>query len=208
MKKICSLLLALLLCLLSVPALADTWYCPSCGRLNNANFCPVDGTAKPRDMGSSSSYTNNQDRLSSLSPSNECIVQPTIYTCHRYYDNNRGKAYDLNEKFSVKKIRNNQRSRTYGLYMKFTPSRVDNGYHIHRFDVVISSPSGVSLYTTGFDTDMTCEYGRYWYWDFFSLEEFFAYSLQNYNNIPSGTYRIDIYFNSLWAGKSIFKVTN
>ena len=52
MKKLCCAALTLmLLTLLCVPALADTWYCPQCGRLNDNNFCPVDGTARPADTG-------------------------------------------------------------------------------------------------------------------------------------------------------------
>ena len=47
MKRILALLVtALLLCQMPL-ALADTWYCPQCGRLNDNNFCPVDGTARP-----------------------------------------------------------------------------------------------------------------------------------------------------------------
>ena len=43
MKRLFAILLVLLL---PLSALAD-WYCPTCGRLNDNNFCPVDGTAMP-----------------------------------------------------------------------------------------------------------------------------------------------------------------
>ena len=62
MKKLCCAALTLmLLTLLCVPALADTWYCPQCGRLNDSNFCPSCGTARPTSSSSgypSSSYSS------------------------------------------------------------------------------------------------------------------------------------------------------
>ena len=55
MKRMLALLVtALLLCQMPL-ALADTWYCPQCGRLNDNNFCPVDGTARPAVSQSQSS---------------------------------------------------------------------------------------------------------------------------------------------------------
>ena len=36
--------------LLVASAFADGWYCPSCGRYNDSNFCPKDGTGKPSDL--------------------------------------------------------------------------------------------------------------------------------------------------------------
>ena len=57
-RSILSWLLILSVCLICCSALADgesnLWYCPQCGRLNDANFCPVDGIPKP-DMSSSAS---------------------------------------------------------------------------------------------------------------------------------------------------------
>ncbi|MBR6185980.1 MAG: hypothetical protein IKQ41_06910 [Clostridia bacterium] len=51
MKRICALLAAALLLCCVLPAMAgETWYCPVCGRLNDNNFCPVDGTARPADI--------------------------------------------------------------------------------------------------------------------------------------------------------------
>ncbi len=51
MKKYIALLSALMIVLACVPALAGTqWYCPSCGRLNDNNFCPWDGTPRPSGM--------------------------------------------------------------------------------------------------------------------------------------------------------------
>lgn len=51
MRKLCSLALTLiLLAALILPAFADGWYCPSCGRYNDNNFCPKDGTRKPSDL--------------------------------------------------------------------------------------------------------------------------------------------------------------
>ena len=36
--------------LLVASAYAAGWYCPSCGRYNDNNFCPKDGTRKPSDL--------------------------------------------------------------------------------------------------------------------------------------------------------------
>lgn len=56
-KRVFALLAAVLL-LCQVPlALADNWYCPVCGRLNDSNFCPIDGTARPVDTQPVASYT-------------------------------------------------------------------------------------------------------------------------------------------------------
>ena len=54
-RKFLFLLLVLLLSAFCFAALADgTWYCPNCGRLNDNNFCPVDGTARPVSVSTSS----------------------------------------------------------------------------------------------------------------------------------------------------------
>ena len=51
MRKLFSLALTLILvAALILPAFADGWYCPSCGRYNDNNFCPKDGTKKPTDL--------------------------------------------------------------------------------------------------------------------------------------------------------------
>ncbi len=59
MKK--TVLCLILVLVVSLPAVcfADTWYCPECGRLNDRNFCPVDGTARP-------SMTGGQDYTQSV----------------------------------------------------------------------------------------------------------------------------------------------
>lgn len=56
MKKLVSLALVLILAaIMLLPAYADGWYCPSCGRYNDSNFCPKDGTKKPSDLNTSAS---------------------------------------------------------------------------------------------------------------------------------------------------------
>lgn len=53
MKRLVAAVLALILAApMMVTAFAD-WYCPQCGRKNDANFCPVDGTRRPSDLGGS-----------------------------------------------------------------------------------------------------------------------------------------------------------
>lgn len=55
MRKLFSLVLTLILvAALILPALADGWYCPNCGRYNGSNFCPKDGIRKPSDLDSTS----------------------------------------------------------------------------------------------------------------------------------------------------------
>ena len=47
MKRFIALLLAALMLLGISSALADTWTCPKCGRMNDGMFCPDCGTANP-----------------------------------------------------------------------------------------------------------------------------------------------------------------
>lgn len=57
-RMIRAALALLLICALILPcvsAMADSWYCPSCGRKNsgNYNYCPKDGTKNPLSGGGS-----------------------------------------------------------------------------------------------------------------------------------------------------------
>ena len=66
MRKILSLAFTLIfMAALVLPAFADGWYCPSCGRYNDSNFCPKDGTKKPADLGTSASHSGRANRLCS-----------------------------------------------------------------------------------------------------------------------------------------------
>ena len=57
-RKFLFLLLFLLLAAFCFSALADgTWYCPQCGRLNEGNYCPADGTPRPISVSISGAYT-------------------------------------------------------------------------------------------------------------------------------------------------------
>ena len=47
---IAALLALILATALALPAFADGWYCPDCGRYNDSNYCPKDGTKKPTDL--------------------------------------------------------------------------------------------------------------------------------------------------------------
>ena len=51
------------------------WYCPLCGRENDLNFCPVDGTKKPDDLSAGDSQANDAVDLTSLSPYYEGTVE-------------------------------------------------------------------------------------------------------------------------------------
>lgn len=64
MRKIFALVLTLLLAASFVlAAFADGWYCPSCGRYNDSNFCPKDGTKKPADFGTNASQSHRTNTL-------------------------------------------------------------------------------------------------------------------------------------------------
>jgi len=137
---------------------------------------------------------------------NKCPVSPAIYSTRRYKDRDKENAYDLNKDFSADAIQRWMGARDYGLYLKFTPGRADNGYQITRFDAAILDPTGEEVFAVGFDDDMKCQYGYYWYWDFFNLDEMFQNLLSSKGYIPTGVYTMHIYFNGMWAGKTQFRV--
>lgn len=198
-KKGIALLLTLALCVGPLTSLAASiWICPTCGNLNNDQFCPKDGTPKPESRSGGSN--------SSLSPNNKCPVRPTFYRNLRYRDAGSNTQADYRPGLAVRKIIDDMGRREYGIFLKFTPSRRDSGYEIRRFDVVITGPSGRQLYTEGFNTNMTCQYGYYWAWEFYSLDDFFRQQVSETGTIASGKYLMDIYFNSLWAGQIWFKI--
>lgn len=141
-----------------------------------------------------------------LDPSNVGPVTPTIYSTRRYRDIGKDKAYDLNGDFSSSMIRRQQGNREYGLYLKFTPGRTDDDYYIWRFDTIVTDPWGDQVFYEGFDSDMTCKFGYYWYWEFYNLNSMFEDLIYQYGNVPKGTYTMDIYFNEKWAGKTQFRV--
>lgn len=59
MKRIPALCLCFLIVLsLCAPVLADgIWYCPVCGKRNDNNYCPADGTRRPDDVSSGGNQT-------------------------------------------------------------------------------------------------------------------------------------------------------
>ena len=143
---------------------------------------------------------------SQLSPNNRCPVQPTIYSSPRYLGSN-NKGQNLKNGLSAKQIMNDAGGREYGLYFKFTPKGKNaNGYQISRFDVTISDSKDSILYVDGFDSDMECKTGYYWYWNFFPLGGLFNNMDTLYGEIVPGRYTMDIYFNGLWAGRTNFTI--
>lgn len=57
-RKCVLLLLVLLLSAFCFAALADgMWYCPNCGRLNDNNYCPFDGTPRSASVSAPTTYT-------------------------------------------------------------------------------------------------------------------------------------------------------
>ena len=138
----------------------------------------------------------------SLSPNLKCPVQPTVYCKPRFFDTTTQKANNMSKGLSAKQINSAPANRQYGLYFKFTPARSADGYQINRFDIVISDSNGQVLYTDGGISFMTCQAGYYWAWDFFSLEGFYENLRAIYGEVVPGRFVMDIYFNSLWAGKT------
>ena len=63
MKRLISLLLAIILLIAAGTALADDWYCPECGEKNSGNFCPNDGTKRPNGTGTDSKNTTTSSDL-------------------------------------------------------------------------------------------------------------------------------------------------
>ena len=49
MKRCVSIFLTLVLMVVTVPSLAETWLCPKCGQENAGNFCGQCGTARPNN---------------------------------------------------------------------------------------------------------------------------------------------------------------
>ena len=113
----------------------------------------------------------------------------------------------MNKKgLSAAQINNPDRDRDYGLYFKFTPGGKDDGYFISRLDFVILDSQMNTLYSEGFNFNKFCQSGHYWYWNFFSLEDFFQKMNKKEGQVKAGTYTMDIYFNSLWAGSTRFTI--
>ena len=142
----------------------------------------------------------------SLSPNLKCPVQPAIYTKPRSYDTAAAKANNMAKGLSAKQINSASPGRHFGLYFKFTPARSATGYVIRRIDFVISDTNGQILNVYGIDTTVTCQGGYYWYWDFFPLDELYD-ALRGINGeVVPGKFVLDLYFNSLWAGRTTVSI--
>ena len=95
MKKPVLIFTVMILLCVIVSACAETWYCPNCGRENDSNFCPVDGTAKPNDLGTSSGRTlSDLPLLSSIQTKMVASENVDVYTGPgtNYYRSASGKA--------------------------------------------------------------------------------------------------------------------
>ena len=159
------------------------------------------------NAGSSSTEAQSAATIKTdLSRDRKCPAKPTLYTSARYKSVGSDQVAELRKGFSAKQINETEGSRVYGMYFKFTPKSGDHGYHISRFDVVITEKNGDILFADGFNTDMTCQRGYYWAWNFFPLDGMFRQLKQKYGEVVPGTYTMDIYFNSLWANSTKIKV--
>ena len=212
------------------------WTCPNCAHADNTgNFCGNCGAPKPgsavRQVAATPTPrptatptpkptatptprptatptprpTATPTPKATLSPDNKCPVQPTIYCSPRQKSISSGKISDLKQ-LSAGSIKKYQGSLDYGLYFKFTPKAKDDGYVILRFDYVITGPDGTVEVEEGFNDYMECRKNYYWYWQFFTLQNIFDRQIRQSGSVTTGTYRMDIYFNGLWAGKQNFTV--
>ena len=143
-----------------------------------------------------------------LSTENKSPVDTTFYANPRFRVLGAENAYDLPNGFSAQQINSLSDKREFGLYFKFTPSAKNDGYRIERFDIVISDGTGRELFTDGFNQEMICQRGVYWYWDFFSLKGLFEELRAEHGKVIPGRFTMDIYFNNLWVGKSIINIKN
>ena len=182
MKKGCSLLLALIICL--------------SGIMVSSVLAAADASTSASSGGSFVSPST------SLSPRIKCPVQPTFYCKPRFYDTETQKANNMSKGLSAKQINSAPANRKYGLFFKFTPSRSADGYQISRFDWVYSDKNGHVLYTDSLDASTTCRAGYSYSWKFFPLEGFYENLRAIYGEVVPGRFVLDIYFNGLWAGKT------
>lgn len=206
------------------------WNCPACGQTGNTgNFCGICGQPRPGTAAAKQTVNATPKPTSTprptntpkptdtprptataapkttLSPDNKCPVQPIIYCSPRQKSLSRDTVSDL-ESLSARNIKKYQGSLEYGLYFKFTPKAKDDGYLILRFDYVITGPDGTVELEKGYSDYMECKKNYYWYWEFFSLQDMLDKHIRQYGDVKTGTYRMDIYFNGLWAGKTTFRI--
>lgn len=166
-------------------------------------FQPMSGLAATKR----STYSIFSTEFKLLSPDDVGSITPTVYSSLRFKNSGDDRGFDINDGYlSADKIQKQSGKREYGLYLKFTPGRADNGAKIERIDFVISDPDDNIILNAGFDTEVVCEYGYYWYWDFFSLDDLFTDLASQTTGIPVGLYTLDIYFNSHWGGTTHFRV--
>ena len=102
MKRLISLLLALILLVTVESAFADgVWYCPECGAKNDGNFCPNDGTKRPETIvtDSGTSFSSSDLKVDSVTMKSDGSVTVSWsggkapYTvCYQHFANNNHNA--------------------------------------------------------------------------------------------------------------------
>ena len=71
---------------------------------------------------------------------------------------------------------------------------------------MVYDPSGKKVYTDGFNQSMECKKGYYWSINFFSLDTMFRNLYSERGSVPTGQYKMDVYFDRLWTGSVKFMV--
>lgn len=79
-ETLCSGIRVVFTAALILPAFAAGWYCPSCGRYNDNNFCPKDGTQKPSNL-----EANAKGRGSKTGRNGHRVLRPDYSTTTSYH---------------------------------------------------------------------------------------------------------------------------
>lgn len=141
-----------------------------------------------------------------LNPNNRCPQTPSVYCSPRYKDPGTLYGYDLRRGLSASQISSDNSGRMYGLYFKFTPRGRNQNYTVTEIDYVIQDKRGNLIFHEHDYEFVQIQPRYYFYINFLDLTGFFNNLKVLNGSITPGSYRLDIYFNGMWAGKTNFTI--